>query len=197
MNTRKMFSSNRTNLINSRKKVFISLIVISAIIFIMSVSIAATAEGRVVSITTVTTAEGGVVSITNGGSRGSRSSKILSFEIWNFTTFILSSAILIILPLIRFLSKTMIFSSGKKVNVWRKYGEVKFHSFYRKASINTLKGTITINKRSYNYLMTLPLLKGKEIENYGFSKGEKSYRVTAEREEISSILHLYQAFAQK
>ena len=83
------------------------------------------------------------------------------------------------------------------MNVWRKYGEVKFHSFYRKASINTLNGTITITKRSSGYMMTLPLLKGKEIENYGFAKAEKNYKVTAEREEISSILHLYQAFVQK
>lgn len=149
------------------------------------------------SISIAANAEGGVVSITTGGSRGIRSSAILSFEIWNFTTFILSSAILIILPPICFLSKTMIFSTGRKVKVWRKYGEVKFHSFYRKVSINTLHGTITIKKRSYDYLMIFPLLTAKKIENYGFSKTEKSYKVTAEREEISSILHLYQAFAQK
>ncbi len=179
-----MFSQNRNNKMYSRKKVFISVMIISAIIFIMSVSIAVKSDG-------------GVVTITTGDSSGTRSSARISFEIWNFTTFIVSSAILIILPPIHLLSKTMIFSSGKKVNVWRKYGEVKFHSFYRKASINTLRGTITIKKRSYNYLLSLPLLKGKEIENYGFSKVEKSYKVTAEREEISSILHLYQAFVQK
>ncbi|MCK5304642.1 MAG: hypothetical protein KAJ72_05295 [Candidatus Heimdallarchaeota archaeon] len=184
MNTRNMFSANRTNQIFSRKKAFISIIVISAIIFIMSVSIAVNADG-------------GRVTITTGGSTGRRGSIRFGFEIWNFTTFIISSAILIILPPIHFLSKTMIFSVGRKVNVWRKYGEVKFHSFYRKASINTLNGTITITKRSSGYMMTLPLLKGKEIENYGFAKAEKNYKVTAEREEISSILHLYQAFVQK
>lgn len=184
MNTRNMFSSNRTNQIFSRKKVFISLIVISAIIFFMSVSIAVNADG-------------GTIAITTGGSARSRGSIRFSFEIWNFATFILSSAILIILPPIHFLSKTMIFSVGRKVDVWRKYGEVKFHSFYRKAGINTLNGTITIIKRSSDYLMILPLLKGKEIEQYGYAKGENNYKVTAEREEISSILHLYQAFAQK
>ena len=185
MNTRNMFSANRTNQIFSRKKAFISIIVISAIIFIMSVSIAVNADG-------------GTVTITTGGSTGSsRGSIRFGFEIWNFTTFIFSSAILIILPPIHFLSKTMIFNVGRKVDVWRKYGEVKFHSFYRKASINTLNGTITITKRSSGYMMTLPLLKGKEIENYGFAKAEKNYKVTAEREEISSILHLYQAFVQK
>ncbi|MBY9000938.1 MAG: hypothetical protein KGD64_08500 [Candidatus Heimdallarchaeota archaeon] len=74
---------------------------------------------------------------------------------------------------------------------------MKFHSFYRKAIITTLRGTITIKKRSIDYLLSLPLLKEKEIENYGFSKAEKSYKVTAAREEVSSILHLYQALAQK
>jgi hypothetical protein len=192
-----MFASNRTNLINSRRKVFISIITISAIIFIMSISIASTASGGFMSVSITVNADGGAITITDGSSAGSRSSINFNFKIWNFATFIMSSAILLILPPIHFLSKTMIFSSGRNVNVWRKYGEVRFHSFYRKASINTLNGTITIMKRSHNYLMSLPLLKGKKLEDYGFSKGEKSYRVTAEREEISSILHLYQALAQK
>lgn len=184
MNTRNMFASNRTNLTNFRKKAFLSLFILSTIVFIMSVSIAANADG-------------GRVVITSGDSSGNRSIIRLGFEIWNFTTFILSSVMLFLLPPIHFLSKTMIFSAGRKVKVWRKYGEVKFHSFYRKASINTLNGTITLKKRSHDYLMTLPLLKGQEMENFGFAKVEKSYRVTAEREEISSILHIYQAYAQK
>ncbi len=197
MNTRNMFASNRTNLINSRRKVFISIITISAIIFIMSISIAATANGGFMSVTIAVNADGGAITITNGNSAGSRGSVNFNFEIWNFTTFIMSSAILLILPPIHFLSKTMIFSARRKVNVWRKYGEVKFHSFYRKASINALNGTITIMKRSSDYLMNFPLLDGKEIENYGFVKKEKSYKVTADREEVSSILHLYQSLAQK
>ncbi len=197
MNTRNMFASNRTNLINSRKKLFISIITISAIIFIMSISIAATASGGFMSVSITVNADGGAITITNGNSAGSRGSVNFNFEIWNFTTFIMSSAILLILPPIHFLSKTMIFSARRKVNVWRKYGEVSFHSFYRKASINTMNGTITVMKRSSNYLMNFPLLDGKEIENYGFVKAAKSYKVTADREEISSILHLYQALAQK
>lgn len=62
----------------------------------------------------------------------------------------------------------------EKCEYLRKYGEVRFHPFYRKASINTLNGTITIMKRSYDYLMNLLLLDGKEIENYGFLKQRKT-----------------------
>lgn len=163
----------------------------------MSISIAATANGGFMSVSIAVNADGGAITITDGSSAGSRGSVNFNFEIWNFSTFIMSLAILLVLPPIHFLSNTMIFSAGRKVNVWRKYGEVKFHSFYRKASINTLNGTITIMKRSYDYRMNLPLLEGKEIENYGFAKAEKNYKVTADREEISSILHLYQALAQK